>query len=60
MLKISPKPASAPPAIDVDDSEIVNNSGGNDRKLAKSDFTKLVRRVEKPSSLTLNTRRAFT
>ena len=60
MLKMSPQPTSALPATDVDNSKFVDSSGRNDRKLAKSDFIKPVRRVEKPSFLTLDTRQAFT
>ena len=60
MLKTSPQPAGALPATAVDDSEVVGSSGGNEGKSAKSDFTKPVRRAEKPSFLTPDARRAFT
>ena len=60
MLKTSPKPTGAWPATGVEDSKDIGSSGGNKRKLAKSDFTKPVHRAEKPSFLTFNTRRAFT
>ena len=60
MLKTSPQPAGALPATAVDDSEVVGSSGGNERKSAKSDFTKPVRGAEEPSFLTPDARRAFT
>ena len=60
MLKTSPQPAGALPATAIDDSEVVGNSGGNEGKSAKSDFTKPVRGAEEPSFLTPNARRAFT
>ena len=60
MLKTSPQPAGTLPATAIDDSEVVRNSGGNEGKSAKSDFTKPVRRVEEPSFLTLDARQAFT
>ena len=59
-MKTSPQPAGALPATAVDDSEVVGNSGGNEGKLAKSDFTKPVHEVEEPSFLTLDARQAFT
>ena len=52
ILKMSPQPADALPATTVDDSKVIRSSGGNERKLAKSDFTKPIRRAEKPSFLT--------
>ena len=60
MLKTSPQPAGALPATAVDDSEVVGSSGRNERKSAKSDFTKPVRGAEEPSFLTPDARRAFT
>ena len=60
MLKTSPQPAGALLATVVDDSEVVGSSGGNEGKLAKSDFTKPVRRVEELSFLTPDARQAFT
>ena len=60
ILKTSPQPADALPATGVDDSEVIRSSGRNEEKLAKSDFTKPVRRVEEPSFLTSDARRAFT
>ena len=60
MLKKSPQPASTLLVTDVNDSKIVESSGGNDGKSAKSDFTKPVHRAEEPSFLIPNTRRAFT
>ena len=46
MLKTSPKLAGTLPATSVDDSKVVGSSDGNNEKLAKSDFTKPVRRAE--------------
>ena len=60
MLKTSPQPAGALLATAVDDSEVVGSSGRNEGKLVKSDFTKPVRKVEEPSFLTPDARRAFT
>ena len=60
MLKTSPQPASALPATSVNNSEVIGSSSGNDRKSAKSDFTKPVRRVGEPSFLTLDAKQAFT
>ena len=60
MLSTSLQPANALPATAIDDSEVVESSGRNKRKLAKSDFTKLVRGVEESSFLALDARRAFT
>ena len=59
MLKTSPQSASALPVTSINDSKVISSSSKNNRKLTKSDFTKLVRRAEKPSFLTPNTRRAF-
>ena len=47
-------------ATGVDNSKIVDSSGGKNRKLDNSDFTKPMRRAEEPSFLTPNTRLAFT
>ena len=60
MLKTSPHPAGALPATAVDDSEVIGNSGGNEGKSVKSDFTKPVRGAEKLCFLTPDPRRAFT
>ena len=60
MLKITPKLAANLPATDVNNRKVVSSSDRNDRKSAKSNFTKLVRGVEKPSFLTPDTRRVFT
>ena len=60
MLKTSPQPADTLSATGVDDRKVVRSSGRNKGKLAKSDFTKPVRRAEEPSFLTPNIRRAFT
>ena len=60
MLKASCQPASALPATIVDNSKIISSSGGNNKKLAKFDFTKLVRRAEEPGFLTPNARQNFT
>ena len=59
-VKTSPQPAGALPPTAIDDSEVVGTSGGNERKSAKSDFTKPVRGAEEPSFLTPDARRAFT
>ena len=60
MLKMSPKLAGVLPATGVDNSKVVGSSVRNERKLAKSDFTKPVCRVEEPSFLTPDARQAFT
>ena len=60
MLKTSFQLAGALSATSVDDSKVVRNSDRKNRKSAKSDFTKSIRKVEKPSFLTPNTRQAFT
>ena len=57
MLKTNPQPNDALPATGID--EVVRNSSRNDRKSAKSDFLKPVRKVEEPSFLTPNARQAF-
>ena len=54
MLKTNSQPAGAPPDTSVDDSKVVCNSGRNNRKSAKSDFIKPVRRAEESSFLTLD------
>ena len=59
MLKTSFQLAGVLPATGVDDREVIGSGGGNDRKLAKSDFTKSVRGVEEPSFLTPDARQAF-
>ena len=56
MLKISSQPACALPATDIDNSKVVSSSGKNNKKLAKSDFTKLMHRAEEPSFLTSEAR----
>ena len=60
MLKISPQPADALSATSIDNSEVVRNSSKNEGKLAKSDFTKPMRRVEESSFLTTDAQQAFT
>ena len=60
MLKTSLQLTGALPATAVDDCKIIRSSGRNEGKLAKSDFTKPVRRAEEPSFLIPNARRAFT
>ena len=60
MLKISPQLTSTLLATDVDNSKVIGNSDKNKRKLAKSDFIKLVRRAKEPSFVTPNARQAFT
>ena len=47
------------PATGIDNSKVVGISDGNDRKLAKSDFTKPLCRAEDPSFLTSDIRQAF-
>ena len=56
MLKTSSKQAGALPATDIENGEVVSSSSGNNRKLAKSDFTKPVHGVEEPSFLITNAR----
>ena len=60
MLKTSFQLVGILPATGVDDSEVIGNSGGNNEKPAKSGFIKPMRKAEKPSFLTSNTRQAFT
>ena len=60
MLKTSPQPAGALPVTSVDNSEAVSSSCGNNRKSAKSDFRKPVRKAKEPSFLTPNARQVFT
>ena len=60
MLKTSPQPADALPATTIDNSEVIEKSGGNKRKSAKSDFTKPMQGAEEVSFLTPNARQAFT
>ena len=58
-MKTSSQPAYALPATSLDDSKIVGSGGGNNKKSARSDFTKPMHGTEKPSFLTPNTRQAF-
>ena len=60
MLKTNPQPASDLRATNINNSEVIESSGKNERKSAKFDFTKPVRREKEPSFLTPDTRRAFT
>ena len=60
MLKTSLKPTDTLSATAIDDSKVDESSGGNEGKLAKSDFTKPVRGAEEPSFLTPKTREGFT
>ena len=60
MLKTNPQPAGALPGAGVDDSKVVGSSGGNNRKSAKSDFTKPMRIAEESNFLTLDAGQAFT
>ena len=60
ILKTSLQLANALLATGLDNIEVVGSSGRNDRKSAKSDFTKPVRKVEESSFLTPDTRRVFT
>ena len=54
MLKTTSQLAGTLPATGVKNSKVVGCNGRNDRKSAKSDFTKPMHRVEKPSFLTPN------
>ena len=56
---MSPQPASVLPATSIDNSGVVGSSDRNNKKLAKSDFIKLVPGVEEIGFLTSDTRRAF-
>ena len=60
ILKTSSQFSDALPNTGVDNSKVVNNSGRNNEKLAKSDFTKPMRGVEKSSFLTPNAKQVFT
>ena len=60
MLKMSSQPASALSATCIDDNKVVSSSDGNNRKSAKSNFTKPIYRAEEPSFLTSNAKQAFT
>ena len=60
MLKTSSQLAGTLSATSIHDSKIVGNSGKNNKKSAKSDFTKPVHRVEEPSFLASETRQVFT
>ena len=57
---MSPQLAGALPATNVDNNKVVRSSSRNERKSAKSDFTKPMRGAEEPSFLTPDVRRAFT
>ena len=59
ILKTGSQPAGTLPAIAVDNSEVIGSSGRNERKSAKSDFTKPMRKAEEPSFLTPDARWAF-
>ena len=58
MLKTSSELAVALPATGIDNSKVVGS--GNNGKLAKSNFTKPVRKAEEPKFLTPDARQAFT
>ena len=60
MLKTSLQLADALPATSVNNSEIICSSSRKDKKSAKSNFKKPVRRARKPSFSTPNTRQTFT
>ena len=60
MLKMSLQPVDALLATTVDNSKVIRSSGGSEEKSVKSDFTKPMRRAEKPSFLTSDARQAFT
>ena len=59
MLKTSPQLVSTLPDTSIDDSKVVGSSSKNDKKSAKSDFTKPLRRAEEPSFLVSNTKQTF-
>ena len=60
MLKTSTQLASALLATSVDNSKVVGSSARNDKKSAKSNFTKLVCRVEEFDFLSSDTSQVFT
>ena len=60
MLKTSLLLTGILPTTGIDDSKVVRSRGRNDKKSAKSDFSKPLHKVEEPSFLTLDTRRVFT
>ena len=60
MLKTSLWLADVLPAIGINNSKVIRSGGRNNRKSAKSDFSKPMYRVEEPNFLTYNTKRAFT
>ena len=57
---MSLQPAGILSATGVNNNEVVRSNSGNKGKSAKSDFTKPVRRVEKPCFLTPKAKQAFT
>ena len=59
-MKINSKPASTILATSVDNSEVVNDSSRNNKKLAISDFTKAICKVEKPGFFMTDTKQAIT
>ena len=56
MLKMSRQLAGTLPVTSVNDSKVVRSSDRNDKKLAKSNFTKPVHRAEEPSFFAPNAR----
>ena len=56
---MSSQPIVTLAVIGIDNSNVIGSSSGNDRKLAKSNFTKPIYRTEKPSFLTFNTSQAL-
>ena len=60
MLKTSLQLAGALSATSIDNSNIIDNSIKNNKKSAKSNFTKPVHRAEEPSFLTSDARQVFT
>ena len=56
ILKTSPQLADTLLVTDVDDSKVVSSSGRNNKKSAKSDFTKPMYRAKEPSFLIPDTR----
>ena len=60
MLKTSPKPADAAADTSVDDSKVIGSSERNNKKLAKSGFTRPMHKAEESSFPISEIRRAFT
>ena len=60
MLKISPNLVGTLPVTSINNSEVIDSRVKKNRKSAKSDFTKPIHRVEKPSLPTFNAKQLFT